>query len=102
MFRALQFISELRLFADCLMSCGMNIFWAVLVIVLMLLLFALFFVQAVTQYLVENQNRLDENEVLAFIKAFGSVEATMSVLFQSVTGGSDWGEYYKLFDQTGS
>ena len=46
------------------LSSGVSLFWAVLMIALMLLLFSLFFVQAVTEYLMESFGKLGETQEL--------------------------------------
>eukprot|EP00929_Paragymnodinium_shiwhaense_P096487 TRINITY_DN58080_c0_g1_i3.p1 TRINITY_DN58080_c0_g1~~TRINITY_DN58080_c0_g1_i3.p1 ORF type:complete len:622 (+),score=77.63 TRINITY_DN58080_c0_g1_i3:105-1970(+) len=105
MVRAMRFIRQLHLFTDILMECGKNLFWATLLILLVLLLFAIYFVQALETWVSVNwspdvpediQTTRDEIEQM-----FGSVQLAMLTLGKAISGGSDWESCYALLAKTG-
>eukprot|EP00929_Paragymnodinium_shiwhaense_P025170 TRINITY_DN15283_c2_g1_i1.p1 TRINITY_DN15283_c2_g1~~TRINITY_DN15283_c2_g1_i1.p1 ORF type:complete len:762 (-),score=159.92 TRINITY_DN15283_c2_g1_i1:148-2433(-) len=97
--RAIRFLRELRLFVECLRGCFVQLFWAVVMMTIVLLIFSLFFVQALSGYLRTDDTDLSaKTEILEF---FGSVQGTMLVLFKVVSGGTDWGEPYAVVASTG-
>eukprot|EP00929_Paragymnodinium_shiwhaense_P091701 TRINITY_DN51612_c0_g1_i1.p1 TRINITY_DN51612_c0_g1~~TRINITY_DN51612_c0_g1_i1.p1 ORF type:complete len:671 (+),score=123.73 TRINITY_DN51612_c0_g1_i1:88-2100(+) len=105
--RAVRFLSELRIFLECFRGCALSLFWAMIMIGLVLLVFALFFVQAAASQLQEQSdggvldtdtNGVSRTEVL---KAFGSVEGAMLTLLQIACGFGEWDEKFKVLSATG-
>jgi hypothetical protein len=98
--RAMRFFQELRLMVDCAMGSFMQLLWCLVVIAFILYLFSLVFVQGMTDYLgdlVLDKAVLEESEADVYtdvVASFGSVQQTMLLLLQSVTGGLDWQEIY--------
>jgi hypothetical protein len=102
-FRALKFISELRLMLDCLLGCFLQLFWAVVLITFLICLFSIFFVQGFTVYMDDDLRGTDisDFERSDVIRKFGSVTSGMDSLFQAASGGRDWCEYYELIERVG-
>lgn len=101
MIKVLQFIHNLRLFVACLIGCGSSLFWAVVIILLILVLFSMFLVQAMTMYIFEFADDMDQEFRQTAASSFGSVHKCMITLFMCVSGGTDWIEPYNLVRRTG-
>ena len=83
------------------MGCAGSLFWAVEITAIILVLFALFFVQNVTSSLLDEDSGLDEVERGDILMGFGSVRHVILILIQCVTSGQDWGTYYSIEVLTG-
>lgn len=102
LFKAVRFFSELKLMASCLVGSLGSLFWATLFFWLMLMMAALVFVQSTANFRIEN-SQCDDEELCDQIPVFfGSVLSAMIVLFQSTTGGCDWGDVYNVVALTGT
>merc|ERR1712032_1200388 len=77
-----------------------TVVWSLIMIAFVLLLFALLFIQAVTEYRLEMEDP-DLANAAILVKYFGSVGATVLALFQTSTGGVDWGDVYDLVSPAG-
>eukprot|EP00929_Paragymnodinium_shiwhaense_P049364 TRINITY_DN24902_c0_g1_i1.p1 TRINITY_DN24902_c0_g1~~TRINITY_DN24902_c0_g1_i1.p1 ORF type:complete len:802 (+),score=91.93 TRINITY_DN24902_c0_g1_i1:175-2580(+) len=102
MIRVLQFISNLRLFLACLVGCGPSLFWAVVIIIMILVLFSMFLVQAMTMHVLENGDAMDETTLAGIEELFGSVATAAITLFQCVTGGKNWDHPFEIVRATGT
>lgn len=99
-FRALKFFTELRLMLDCVVGSLMNCFWCFIMLLFVMYVFALLLQQGVLQHLQDNRS---STELSADMQTyFSSGVATLMTLFQSCTGGVDWGDPYKALEQTES
>eukprot|EP00929_Paragymnodinium_shiwhaense_P101594 TRINITY_DN6474_c0_g1_i1.p1 TRINITY_DN6474_c0_g1~~TRINITY_DN6474_c0_g1_i1.p1 ORF type:complete len:959 (-),score=138.63 TRINITY_DN6474_c0_g1_i1:128-3004(-) len=102
--RAMRHFKQLQLFVDVCLGCAESLFWAVAMIFIVLLLFAIYFVQAFSQWLGDLRPNASE-EVLwtseAVEEMFGSVEMAMLTLAQAVSGGADWNESFVICSNTG-
>lgn len=92
-FRVLKFMRELRTMITVVVKSIKTLFWSICMLVFVLLIFGLIFIQNMTQFRIENEAHRHNPDI---VKYFGSVGATMTGLFQSNTGGVDWGELYDL------
>merc|ERR1711963_282626 len=103
MIRILQFVHNLRLFVACLVGCGSSLFWAVVIILLILVLFSMFFVQTMTMYILEygTTDDVDQDFLQDVTTCFGSVYKCIITLFQCVSGGEDWIGPYNIVKRTG-
>eukprot|EP00929_Paragymnodinium_shiwhaense_P011298 TRINITY_DN11685_c0_g1_i1.p1 TRINITY_DN11685_c0_g1~~TRINITY_DN11685_c0_g1_i1.p1 ORF type:complete len:618 (+),score=91.82 TRINITY_DN11685_c0_g1_i1:131-1984(+) len=103
--RAMRFFKPLQLFIDIILGCCGNLFWAALMVLLVLLLFSMFFVQMMDNWLVANWSPDATEEVLetgaGIMEMFGSVQRAMLTLSEAVSGGMDWGEAYDVAEKTG-
>lgn len=96
MLKALTQVRDLRVMMDCLISSWFAMFWAVVLIAFLTYMFALIFVQAMTEYAISHKDTLDSGLLDDIDKKFGSVQAGILSLFMALTGGFDWGELYDL------
>jgi len=74
--------------------------WCICFMLIVLLIFSLLFVQGVAEHMKGNPD-MDPELMEEFRMKFGSVEGSMFSLFQAVTGGDDWMNFYSLIEQTG-
>jgi len=81
-------VSKLRMLVLALVHCKTMLMWAVLVLVLVKFLFAVVFLNAVSQY-IEDAPASDPY-VDGMKEFFGSLLMTMLTLFMTVSGGLDW------------
>jgi len=107
--RVMRFFKKLRLMIASIAGSVSTLFWSVLMLTLMMYIFGLVFLQAVTGYLEESSaTHIDEDSVNLIRTYWSSVlQATVS-LYMAITGGCDWeqlakplkdagGHYYFLF-----
>eukprot|EP00929_Paragymnodinium_shiwhaense_P011874 TRINITY_DN11824_c0_g1_i4.p1 TRINITY_DN11824_c0_g1~~TRINITY_DN11824_c0_g1_i4.p1 ORF type:complete len:655 (-),score=80.38 TRINITY_DN11824_c0_g1_i4:151-2115(-) len=99
--RAARFFRQMMMFVDCVLGCLENLFWALLMILLVLLLFSIFFVQSFESWLTFNVDA-EEQSRHQILEKFGSVQMSMLTLFYSTTGGTDWADIYKVVRKTDS
>lgn len=96
--RAIRVIRELRMMVFSIMSSLNALFWCLVLVSLVICVFALFFLQIVTDYLVLEEFPEDEAKFLEF---FGSLALTMQTLYMATTGGFDWKEALDLVAKIG-
>eukprot|EP00929_Paragymnodinium_shiwhaense_P116549 TRINITY_DN8618_c0_g1_i3.p1 TRINITY_DN8618_c0_g1~~TRINITY_DN8618_c0_g1_i3.p1 ORF type:complete len:549 (-),score=88.75 TRINITY_DN8618_c0_g1_i3:160-1728(-) len=104
--RAVRFFKQLQVFVDVVLACYEPLFWAVLMVLLVLLLFAIFFVQSFEGWISDNWNPEAPEEVQTTVAGiqqnFGSVQIAMLTMFKTVSGGADWEVFYDLVETTGA
>eukprot|EP00929_Paragymnodinium_shiwhaense_P082766 TRINITY_DN4377_c1_g1_i1.p1 TRINITY_DN4377_c1_g1~~TRINITY_DN4377_c1_g1_i1.p1 ORF type:complete len:727 (-),score=157.99 TRINITY_DN4377_c1_g1_i1:382-2562(-) len=98
--RSVRFFKPLHLFMDVILGCCRNLFWAVMMIVLVFLLFAIYFVQAMEIQVSISEGDSDESQLINTY--FGSVPIALLTLAQTVSGGIDWGDCFSLVARTGT
>eukprot|EP00929_Paragymnodinium_shiwhaense_P071440 TRINITY_DN36313_c0_g1_i1.p1 TRINITY_DN36313_c0_g1~~TRINITY_DN36313_c0_g1_i1.p1 ORF type:complete len:598 (+),score=80.17 TRINITY_DN36313_c0_g1_i1:163-1956(+) len=103
--RAMRFFKQLQLFVDIILGCCESLFWAVVMVILLLLLFSIFFVQMMDNWVRSNWSLDATEEVLhtgaGVEELFGSVQAAMLTLSKAVSGGMDWEAAYDVAAKTG-
>eukprot|EP00929_Paragymnodinium_shiwhaense_P011872 TRINITY_DN11824_c0_g1_i2.p1 TRINITY_DN11824_c0_g1~~TRINITY_DN11824_c0_g1_i2.p1 ORF type:complete len:443 (-),score=70.48 TRINITY_DN11824_c0_g1_i2:155-1483(-) len=103
--RAFRFFKQLHLFIACVLGCVENLFWAVVMVLLVLLLFAIHFVQAFESWISVNSGADASEEVQSAIamilEQFGSVQMGILTLSKAVSGGDDWTNVYDTVSKTG-
>jgi hypothetical protein len=85
--RVLRFFHDLKAIAVAMFCSGGTLFSAIVMILLILLLFAMLFMQAASSHISDYQyipNGLDDR--------FGSIDDSMVSLFYAISGGADWGD----------
>mmetsp|Transcript_5522 Transcript_5522/g.10135 ORF Transcript_5522/g.10135 Transcript_5522/m.10135 type:complete len:365 (-) Transcript_5522:29-1123(-) len=88
--RLVRFIGELRKIVYLIMGSIWSFFWTLMLISLMIYLVAVFLTQLVTDYRKDNpEKETPENGVQ---KHFGDLGTSILSLFQSISGGVDWGD----------
>lgn len=87
--------SKLRMLVLALVHCKTMLMWAVLVLVLEMFLFAVVFLNAVSQFI---QDASSSNAFVDDMKEyFGSIWMSMLTLFMAASGGLDWWTVIRLF-----
>eukprot|EP00929_Paragymnodinium_shiwhaense_P011876 TRINITY_DN11824_c0_g2_i1.p1 TRINITY_DN11824_c0_g2~~TRINITY_DN11824_c0_g2_i1.p1 ORF type:complete len:488 (-),score=64.42 TRINITY_DN11824_c0_g2_i1:632-2095(-) len=104
--RALRFFKQLHLFVDCVLGCLENLFWALIMILLVLLLFSIYFVQTFEGWISANVDAPDASEevrstVVGIKEQFGSVQMGMLTLSKAISGGADWADIFDVVMKTG-
>lgn len=87
--RVLLIIRELRLMVFSLTGAMKPLFWAVVLMAIILLIFGVFFTDGVVAYCVQNAAFQDES-TRELRSHFGTLGRSMLSLFISLSGGEDW------------
>eukprot|EP00403_Amphidinium_massartii_P009900 CAMPEP_0178429312 /NCGR_PEP_ID=MMETSP0689_2-20121128/30735_1 /TAXON_ID=160604 /ORGANISM="Amphidinium massartii, Strain CS-259" /LENGTH=456 /DNA_ID=CAMNT_0020051125 /DNA_START=114 /DNA_END=1484 /DNA_ORIENTATION=+ len=107
--RLMRFFRVLRLIVSQIAGSMMMLFWASLVLFIMIFLFALCFAHGVTEYLLETPQSAIPGEAMGGIGHYwSSLGTSMTSLYLALAGGTDWediaaplkassGLYYGLF-----
>jgi len=85
--KSLRFVRDLRLMIASIVCSASSLFWALVMLSIMLYLFALF----VQQGVLHNLEQGSKSSAL-LLKYYGSLGATMLSLFMAITGGKDWSD----------
>eukprot|EP00927_Polykrikos_kofoidii_P004244 TRINITY_DN11686_c0_g1_i14.p1 TRINITY_DN11686_c0_g1~~TRINITY_DN11686_c0_g1_i14.p1 ORF type:complete len:631 (+),score=95.74 TRINITY_DN11686_c0_g1_i14:134-1894(+) len=102
--RAVWLINDLRKMLLSIWSCirDFSLGWCLILICLVNGVFALVFVQSMTQFLAQNRDGLTQELRDEIELYFGSVEVAMLSLFQATTGGEDWRTFYRIVAHAGA
>jgi len=102
MVRVMRFFKELRLMLGSIFACMATLLWSILMLTLMLYIFALGFLQAVTGYLEDSNATSIDQESVTLIRSYWSsvLQATVS-LYMAITGGCDWEQLLKPLQEAG-
>eukprot|EP00929_Paragymnodinium_shiwhaense_P075818 TRINITY_DN3881_c1_g1_i1.p1 TRINITY_DN3881_c1_g1~~TRINITY_DN3881_c1_g1_i1.p1 ORF type:complete len:488 (+),score=58.31 TRINITY_DN3881_c1_g1_i1:147-1610(+) len=102
--RAARVFKELQVFVDVVLGCYVHLFWSVIMINLVLLLFAIYFVQSFESWIAEAWSPGASEEVQGVVdeitEHFGSVHVAMVTLWKTISGGVDWEVVYDLTRKT--
>jgi len=90
--RIIKVFRELSMMVESFTKCIVAMFWGLILLVFLLYIFALVFVQGVTDLL--RDTTFAEAEMEVILDQFGSVMDSMLSLYMAVTGGNDWAIYY--------
>ncbi|CAE7443123.1 Cacna1h [Symbiodinium natans] len=91
--RIFRFVVALRTLLTSIVSTLKALVWALLLLALIIYVFAVMFSQAVNDYLLDPEApTLPEREHEACVLYFGSLWRTMTSLFMSIAGGTNWEE----------
>eukprot|EP00929_Paragymnodinium_shiwhaense_P012939 TRINITY_DN120812_c0_g1_i1.p1 TRINITY_DN120812_c0_g1~~TRINITY_DN120812_c0_g1_i1.p1 ORF type:complete len:706 (-),score=99.98 TRINITY_DN120812_c0_g1_i1:146-2263(-) len=100
--RAVRFLDEMRQFFGCFKGCALSLFWAIVMIGLVLLVFALFFVQGMASYIHEYgespSHDVSKEQITA---SFGSVYLAMVTLLELACGYGNWHHQFMIVRATG-
>ena len=99
--RAIRVIRELRMMVFSIMSSLNALFWCLVLVSLVICVFALFFLQISTDYLILDKDSIDPEVFQEFMRRFGSLDKTMQTLYLATTGGFDWEDALRLVGQAG-
>lgn len=86
---------------ETIVGCFVSLFWSFAMLALILYLFALFFVQQVTTYLVDNDFSTDDPRYQATETYFPTVQTAILTLYQCTSGGNDWEQVYTAVERCG-
>lgn len=98
-FRVMQVFRELAQILESFLNCIISLFWSLVMMILVIWLFALFFLQGLSGYMKDHD--VSESEADAIRKDFGSLLRAMSSLYMAVTGGNDWAFYLNIVARAG-
>merc|ERR1719197_136468 len=86
-----QLLESLNLMVFGIINCIAPLFWAILILILIMYAFGVFFMSGLTGVLQDmNKAEADLDQVDSLNVGFGSVYRTIASLFEAVTGGNDW------------
>jgi hypothetical protein len=91
--RIVKFFTELHMIISAIIGSVLHVFWSILVFATLFFIFSLYITSVVVDAL-EDLDRADSKESLEILQYFGSVQVSMRTLFMTVTGGSDWDQFY--------
>jgi hypothetical protein len=95
--RVIKLFRDLTQIVDSLTSCMAAFMWAAVMMILVVYIFALIFMQALTSYL-QDAGITEDDDVT---ENFGGTFVSMVSLYMAVTGGNDWGVYYQVVAKAG-
>lgn len=102
MVRVMKFFRELRIMLYSIVGSVRTLFWSILMLMLIMYIFGLCFLQAVTGYLLDTEPELlDPDLEEAMLEHWGSVHASMLTLCKAITGGDDWSDLASPLKATG-
>jgi uncharacterized membrane protein len=90
--RALHFFDHLRIYLEGIFGCMMALMWLFVLLLVILFIFSIAFVQATTNYLINNPETPSNAKIRDTLKdRFQSVTTGILSLFALMAGGEDWG-----------
>lgn len=98
--RVLKFFRELRMMIFSILGCLKTVVWLMISLGIIIMLFAILFTSGVTQYLqgLETAAERMSPEIGDLKKFFGTLWPSFLSLYQAMSGGNDWGQYYDALD----
>jgi hypothetical protein len=101
MLKALTAFHDLRIMLDCLLGSFFGLFWSLVLIGVLMYIFALIFIQALTEHLITNGHVISPEARDDIYTYFGSVETAVLTTYKILTGGLEWGPMYALLKPAG-
>lgn len=98
-FRTVRFFKELSVLAESFKRSLCTLFWSIMLLALMLFIFSLIFLQALTDY--KKSEGLTPMTLAEVQRYFGGLGATMLSLYMAVTGGDDWIVFWDIISAAG-
>ncbi|OLQ08876.1 putative voltage-dependent R-type calcium channel subunit alpha-1E [Symbiodinium microadriaticum] len=89
--RVFRFVMALRTLITSILYTLRSLFWALVLLALIIYVFSVLLAQAVSDHLADS-SALDETLVVSATKYFGSLPHTMLSLFKAISGGVSWEE----------
>jgi len=100
-FRAMKFDKELVMIMESLRQSMVALFWVFVMLTFMLCVFALVILQGMAEHIAVESTNFTVEQDQHIMKHFGSMPKTMLTLYMCVTGGDDWGIYYRIIAEAG-
>lgn len=91
--RAFKVFTNLRMMVMGIISCGNSLFWAIVLLMLIILIFAACMTQVVNGSLADGVHVFSAQEVDRLKMSYGSLFRTVYSLFKAVAGGQSWCEF---------
>eukprot|EP00927_Polykrikos_kofoidii_P083971 TRINITY_DN8737_c0_g1_i1.p1 TRINITY_DN8737_c0_g1~~TRINITY_DN8737_c0_g1_i1.p1 ORF type:complete len:664 (-),score=86.33 TRINITY_DN8737_c0_g1_i1:126-2057(-) len=98
--RALRGFKTLRMMLDTLFVSFASLFWSLVMLSTFCFMFGLIFCKLVDNRI--SHASLDDDGGATLLSRFGTVQEAALTLFQSTTGGADWGEAYEMLAYIGN
>jgi len=86
--RLMRFFSDLRVMVAGIMSSMMSLFWALVLLLIIMYIFSVF----VLQMVVDEPAIKTQDEDSDLVKYYGNLVRSIFTLFQCICGGLDWGD----------
>ena len=90
--RLFRFVLALRTLITSIFSTLKSLFWALMLLTLIVYVFAILFAQAINDHLQTSAETFDEADLWATKTYYGDLANTMLSLFMSIVGGVSWEE----------
>mmetsp|Transcript_2324 Transcript_2324/g.4605 ORF Transcript_2324/g.4605 Transcript_2324/m.4605 type:complete len:648 (+) Transcript_2324:103-2046(+) len=100
--RVIMFFKELRLMMKCVVGSVASLFWGTMMLFCFTMLFAIYFVQQMSNYLMDEGDLISDISRKKAYDYYGSVSIAMLSLFKGVSGGWDWNTCYPIIVETGA
>eukprot|EP00439_Symbiodinium_sp_Y106_P051369 s4633_g6.t2 len=88
--RVLRFVMAFRTLITSILHTLKSLFWALMLLALIIYVFAVIFTQAVNDVLKDPESGLSQADIDASVLYFGTLPETMLSLFMSICGGVSW------------
>lgn len=93
--RLLSFFRELRLMVNAITGSLKSFIWSMMVLILVFYIFGLSMTVGSCEYLSSGQGESWKEQKSDLRDFFGSLDRSMFSLFQAMSGGRDWAEFYE-------
>jgi len=94
--RLTRFLRSLRVMIKSLIFCFRSLVWVALLWFCFIYMFGIMFTAASSEYITSSQSMplssQQSDDLIKLQKSFGTLSTSMRTLYESVTGGHDWGE----------
>lgn len=77
------------------------LFWSITMLIFLLYIFALLFLQGMTQHMIDRGADMGGDAKGDVIEHFGSMGKSLFTLYSTATGGADWTKYYTVVQMAG-
>jgi hypothetical protein len=99
--RVVRMVRELQNMIDSFRRSLLALFWSIIILMMTLYIFALLFVQGITNHLSTEGTNIDPEFTTAVQTHFGGVVPATISMYMAVTGGEDWSIYYDIVKSCG-
>jgi len=91
MLRSISIIQHLRMMVAAILSSMISLSWALILLLMLIYLFAIFIMQGVLQSL-QDEEELPWRSESALLRHYGTLGDSIITLFKAISGGMDWGD----------
>jgi voltage-gated sodium channel len=96
--RTFRQLKPLRMLVRSIMAAGRSVFWALLLLIMIIFAFGVILTQAVTEH-TAGGTRLDDEDLVSY---YGDLYRSMVSLWMAVSGGISWIELTRPLERTGN